>query len=156
MTRGFTTLPIRRIALWGFLLNMVWEFFQCIFLYDMWDWGFRRATVWMWGAILGDVVIVLGVTFAAVLLVGRRHMNPPSRRGWAGLLAVGFVASVALEWLAQAFSLWGYSTWMPTLTVAGYTIGLSPIIQVTLLPALSVYLATRHEGESAFRNRFDG
>ena len=156
MMRGFIELPLKRIALWSFLLNMVWEFFQCIFFYDMWGWGFWRATVWMWGAILGDVVIVLGVALVAVLLVGRRHMNPLDRRGWTGLLIVGIIASVALEWLAQVLCLWGYSAWMPTLTVAGYAVGLSPIIQVTLLPVLSVYFATRRKLESVLRNRAGG
>lgn len=40
MTRGFRTLPFRRTAIWDFLLNAVWEFVQCVLLYDMWSWGF--------------------------------------------------------------------------------------------------------------------
>ena len=52
--------PWKRVAVWGLILNMIWEFGQCIFLYDMWDWGFWRGTLWMWGAIFGDVLIVLG------------------------------------------------------------------------------------------------
>jgi hypothetical protein len=53
------------------------------------------------------------------------------------------VASVGLEWAAQALDLWGYSDLMPTLTVLGHTVGLSPVVQVTTLPALSAWLATR-------------
>jgi hypothetical protein len=141
MLRGYPSLPLKRIALWGFVLNMVWEFGQCTLLYDMWDWGFWRATLWMWGAILGDVGIVLGVVLGAVLLVGARRVAPPDGAGWAALLGVGFVASVGLEWAAQALGLWGYSAFMPTLTVIGHSVGLSPIVQVTLLPALSARLA---------------
>lgn len=133
----------RRIALWGFALNAVWEFGQCLFLYDMWGWGFWRTTAWMWGAIVGDVVIVLGVAALAGLVVGGAHLAPPDVRGWAALLLVGFVAAVFLEWAAQALSLWGYSALMPTITVLGHTVGLSPVVQVTLLPAASVYLAMR-------------
>ena len=48
-----------------------------------------------------------------------------------------------LEWAAQALDLWGYSELMPTVEVLGRTVGLSPIVQVMLLPALSVYLASR-------------
>lgn len=143
MLRGYSSLPLKRIALWGLVLNMLWEFGQCTVLYDMWSWGFWRATAWMWGAILGDVVIVLGVVLGAVLLVGARRVAPPDAVGWATLLGVGFVASVGLEWAAQALGLWGYSDLMPTLTVLGHTVGLSPIVQVTTLPALSVWGATR-------------
>ena len=75
---------------WGFLLNMVWEFTQCTVLYDMWSWGFTRATLWMWGAIFGDVVIVLGVVWLAELAVGEAHLAPLDRRGWMMLLVVGF------------------------------------------------------------------
>lgn len=46
-------MPVRLIALYGFLLKMLWEFGQCTVLYDMWSWGFWRATVWMWRAIAG-------------------------------------------------------------------------------------------------------
>ncbi|MEL7363499.1 MAG: hypothetical protein AAFN13_15595 [Bacteroidota bacterium] len=134
--------PWRRVALWGFLLNMIWEFAQCTVLYDMWDWGFWRATVWMWGAILGDVLIVLGVVGLARRLAPQ--VTPPDARGWTALLAVGFVASVGLEWAAQALDLWGYSPLMPTVTVLGHTVGLSPIAQVTGLPALSAFLAGRN------------
>jgi hypothetical protein len=109
---------------------MVWEFGQCIVLYDMWDWGFWRTTAWMWGAIAGDVLIVLGVVEAA-------------------LLAVGFAASVGPELAAQALNLWGYSDLMPTVTVLGHTVGLSPVVQVTTLPALSAGAAGRQAATEA-------
>ena len=135
--------PWKRVAVWGLILNMIWEFGQCVFLYDMWDWGFWRGTLWMWAAIFGDVLIVLGVVYLAGRLAGRVRLMPPDVRGWSALLAVGFVASVVLEWLARVLNLWGYSDLMPTLTLLGYTVGLAPVIQITLLPALSLYLAVR-------------
>lgn len=153
MLRGYTTLPLQRVALWGFLLNMLWEFGQCTVLYDMWDWDFWRATVWMWGAIFGDVVIVLGVVLGAVLLVGARRVAPPDTLGWVALLGVGFVASVGLEWAAQALELWGYSNLMPTLSIFGHTVGLSPVVQVTALPAASVALATGRIGQQTRHRR---
>lgn len=143
MARTPRILPLRNVALYGFILNAAWEFVQCVFLYDMWGSGFWRAAAWMWGAIIGDVLIVLGVTLLARLTVGSQHLLPPDRRGWAALLGVGFAASVFLEWLARALALWEYSSLMPTLTFFGYTVGLSPVVQITILPALSVYLAVR-------------
>jgi len=71
MLRGCRALPLRRIALWGFSLNMAWEFAQCTVIYDMWDWG--------------------------------------------------------------------CSALIPTVRVVGRTVGLSPIVQVTVLPAPAVW-----------------
>lgn len=87
------------------------------------------------------MLIVLGVAALAGFLAGRQRLAPPDGRGWAALLAVGFAVAVFLEWAAQVISLWGYSALTPTVTVGGHTVGLSPVVQITLLPALSVYLA---------------
>ncbi|WP_118827279.1 hypothetical protein [Salinibacter ruber] len=145
MTARFSFWP--QIAAWGFLLNMVWEFGQCLFLYDMWSWGFWRGAGWMWGAIFGDVLIVLGVAALARLAVGPAALDRMSWRAWVSLLWIGLVASIGLEWAARALGFWGYSVWMPTVTVLGHTVGLSPIVQVTMLPALSVALAQRRSQE---------
>lgn len=143
MTGAFRHLSIRHIAVWGFVLNAVWEFIQCALFYDMWDWGFWRGAAWMWGAVFGDVLIVLGVAAVSLRFVETRALALPTGRGWAVLLGVGFVASVGLEWAARALHLWSYNDWMPTIVVLDHTVGLSPIVQITALPALSVYLATR-------------
>lgn len=131
------------------MLNTGWEFGQCFFLYDMWDWGFWRATVWMWGAILGDVFIVAGVVFLSTFLVGAQRLTSPNLRGWLGLLLVGLVAGMSLEWLARVLDLWDYTARMSTVPVAGYTVGLSPVVQVTVLPALSLYLAVRRRTQES-------
>lgn len=138
------SLSLRRIALWGFIFNLLWEFLQCYFLYDMSGWGFWRITLWMWGAIIGDVLIVLGVVLLAYFIAGKRWIAPPDARGYLVLFIIGLAAAIFLEWLARALNLWEYSDLMPTLTVFGYTVGLSPIIQVTVLPAASVFAAYRH------------
>lgn len=97
----------------------------------------------MWGAIIGDVGIVLGVVAVSQLVVGANALRQMRGRGCAVLLTVGFAASVGLEWAARALGLWGYSAWMPTITVLGHAVGLSPIVQITALPALSVALTLR-------------
>lgn len=139
----FRDLPVRRIALWAFVLNTFWEFGQCTLLYDMWNWGLWRGTLWMWGAIAGDVVIVLAIVAIGVMLTGADHLNPPAGGGWLALISTSFVASILLEWLALYLELWDYSSLMPTLDVFGFSVGLSPIAQITLLPSLSVLLAFR-------------
>ena len=64
-------LPVKLLAAFGFLLNMLWEFAQCLFLYDMSGWSFWRAAAYMWAAIAGDVLIVLGVVMASWILSQR-------------------------------------------------------------------------------------
>lgn len=136
---SFLNLPLKRIATWAFILNALWEFAQCTVLYDMWSWGLWRGGLWMWGAVVGDVVIVLTITFISSMFA--RHLNPPDKNGWLVLGGTSLIASIALEWLAIYFELWSYSAWMPTTNILGFSVGLAPIAQITLLPSLSVFLA---------------
>ncbi|MFB6273596.1 MAG: hypothetical protein ABEL51_11950 [Salinibacter sp.] len=139
------TLPVVwSIAGYGFVLNAVWEFAQAGPLYDMWTevglWdGFFHITL----AILGDVLIVLGVTGVAALCMGRRSVLCATWNGCAAMLAAGLVTAIGLEWIARMLDWWTYNDLMPTLRVFGETVGLSPVAQITLLPALSVLLAAR-------------
>ncbi len=141
MNRSETPLPLKRLAGWAFVLNTMWEFGQCVFLFDMWDWPFWKATLYMWAAVAGDVLIVLGVVWMARRLAPR--VVPPDARGWGALLFVGACAALVLEWAALALDLWSYSALMPTVQVAGHAVGLSPLVQITTLPAFSAWLAGR-------------
>lgn len=142
-------LPWKRIALWGFALNAGWEFVHAGPFYDMWEEvGLGSGLFHIGLAILGDVVLVLGVTLAASGGVGRRNVLNVSWQGCVALLAAGLAAAIGLEWAAKTLGWWTYNAWMPTLTVFDETVGLSPVAQVTLLPALSVWLATRSSAQS--------
>jgi hypothetical protein len=138
-----SNLPLKRIAIWALVLNALWEFGQCTVLYDMWVWGLLRGTVWMWGAIAGDVLIVLSMVAIATVLAGKVHLNPSDSSGWLALTSISFIASIQLEWLALYLDLWAYSAWMPTVDLFGFSVGLAPIAQITLLPPLSVLLGFR-------------
>jgi len=138
--------PLRLVAAFGFLLNMLWEFGQCLFLYDMTGWSIWRTAVYMWATIAGDVFIVLGVVMGSWILSQRSMAVLLSRRGWITTLVLGLAAGVLLEWFARAVDLWSYSVLMPTLIVAGETVGLAPIIQVAVLPAASLYCGVLYQG----------
>ena len=135
---------IRNLAAFGLLLNTIWEFVQCPFLYDMSGWSFWRAAAYMWAAVAGDLLIVLGIVMASWILNQRSMYVLLARRGWITTLALGLVAGVLLEWLARVFDLWSYSASMPTISVGDVKIGLSPVIQVTILPASSLCLGVRY------------
>ncbi len=132
---------LRPIVIWAFLLNTIWEFGQCVFLYDMWDWPFWKATVWMWAAIIGDVFIVLGLWKITERIFSATNFFESNLKDYLYLSGVSFIASVVLEWGAKYFELWTYSNMMPIVSLFNYEVGLSPIIQITFLPALSVYLS---------------
>jgi hypothetical protein len=136
--------PVKKVIFWAFILNTIWEFVQCGFLYGMWDWPFLKATVWMWGAVLGDIIIVLGLWRATSMLTSSVHLEPHlSRKGYFVLFGLSFAASIFLEWAAIFLSLWEYTSAMPVLTIFSYEVGLSPIFQITVLPALSIFLASK-------------
>jgi len=133
----------KQIILWAFVLHTVWEFGQCLFLYDMWNWPFLKATMWMWGAILGDILIILALWRVTAPVVPSVNYSRPNIKSYLFLIILSFATSILLEWLAIAFNLWEYTTAMPVVTVLGYKLGLSPVVQITLLPAVSIYLADR-------------
>ena len=133
---------LSRIAFFGFVLNALWEFGQCTFLYGMWSWEFGKAAVWMWAAIVGDVAIVFGVIFVASYLTNFLNLQGIENKKWLVLLGVGFLFGLVLEWASKLLDLWEYSELMPTVTLLGYTVGLSPVVQITILPALALYLST--------------
>ncbi len=92
-------------------------------------------------SIAGDVLIVLGVVAASWLSFGRSMSALLGSRGMITTIALGFVEGILLELFARVFNLWSYSALMPTIAVAGETVGLAPIIQITILPAASLHLA---------------
>lgn len=114
-----------------------------MFLYDMWDWPFWEAAIWMWAAIFGDILIVLGLWKGTTLLVPSVRFESSERKGYLTLLLLSFLASIILEWAAIYLGLWQYTSTMPVVTIFNHEVGLSPILQITFLPALSVYLATK-------------
>ncbi|MDR8391436.1 hypothetical protein NC796_09820 [Aliifodinibius sp. S!AR15-10] len=131
------------IVFWAFILHTVWEFTQCLFLYSMWDWPFWEATIWMWAAIFGDILIVLGIWKMTTLLMPSQHIQPSNLKEYALLIGISFPLSIFLEWVAKVLDLWEYSSNMAVIELLNYQVGLSPILQITFLPALSLYLAEK-------------
>jgi len=141
MKRNHREFPLKLLAAFGTLLNTVWEFAQCLFLYDMTGWSIWKAAAYMSASIAGDVLIVLGVVGASWFSFGRSMSALLGPRGKITTVALGFVAGILLESFARVLHLWSYSPLMPTIAVAGESVGLAPVIQVTILPAASLCLA---------------
>lgn len=138
-----------RLLLWALALNAAWEWAQCALLYEMNGSPVWKGAVWMLAATVADGFIVLAVVRLAAWLAGRNFSTAPDAKGWAVLLAVGLAAGVLVEWTARGLKLWNYGPLMPTLLLVGATIGLAPLAQMALLPALSLWLTTRRKTNQA-------
>jgi len=134
-----------KVIFWAFLLNTIWEFTQCLFFYEMWSWEFWKATFWMWAAVFGDILIVLGLWQGLIKLFQSTELLKKASLKYLLLLILSFVASIFLEWMALYLELWEYDSSMPSLYLFEYKVGLTPILQITFLPALSVYLAENYQ-----------
>lgn len=132
---------LQRLAAYGLAINAGWELMQCAVFYDMWGWSFWRAALWMVVATLADGVLVLGIVTLVGKTFGWRCIWPPNTRGWTVLIFIGLVVGVAVEWAAQHFQLWGYGSLMPEITLFSYALGVTPLLQMMLLPGLSAHLA---------------
>lgn len=134
-------IPVRTIALYALGLNAAWEYAQLVPLYTCWDrWSRWQKLFVPPAAILGDVVIVLGVAETTGWLTEIGTLIPQGWPGWGILLGVSLAASILFEWIARRLRLWDYRPAMPTLHVGGETLGLAPVLQITLLPAASLLL----------------
>ena len=120
--------------------NLTWEILQ-LPLYTIWTTGTLGeqafAVVHCTG---GDILIALAALSLALVLVGGRGFWP------VAILAIGLgVAYTGFsEWLnVYLRRSWAYSDWMPLISLGRHRIGLSPILQWLLVPAFSLWAASR-------------
>ncbi len=136
-----------KIAFYGLILNAIWEFAHAGLLYDMWnEVPLAKGLFHIMLAILGDMLIVLAISIVAVLICGLSDLLSLGYKSFLCMLLIGFTAGMVLEWIPKLLGWWTYNDLMPTLTIMGETVGLSPLLQITLLPSLSVFLAIKGRG----------
>jgi len=130
-----------RWALLSFFLNLPWEAAHIpLYTIDPGK-GMRTISYAVMHCTVGDAVIALAAYVAAALVV--RNAFWPAREPWRG----GFIALVfGLGWTVYAewqnvyvTGVWGYTPQMPTLL----GIGVSPLLQWLVLPALAFLLVRR-------------
>ncbi|MEW5926088.1 MAG: hypothetical protein AB1941_01245 [Gemmatimonadota bacterium] len=139
---GITGLPEVNVAIFAFLLNFVWEFWQVPFFEGMaaaphWD-AVRLCT----RATLGDAGIALVGFWAVAAARSRAWILRPTWGEVAGFTAVGVAITFAVEWLAtEVWGRWAYAESMPTLPLLGT--GILPLLQWMVLPPLVVWFVHR-------------
>lgn len=127
--RLFTTPLLLRFVGFALVLNGIWEFAQCPFLYEMRGLalgaGIRRIVL----ATLGDVVMAIAIVSVAALTTRIKSFGAINSWMWFTSIALGALTGAAIKWIAQAQGAWEYTSRMPILRVAGVRIGLVPVLQ---------------------------
>jgi hypothetical protein len=129
-------------------VNYVWEMAQMPLYQDM-PFDTLRSWLLCFRASLGDGVIILAIWTIGFLVFRERYWFTPGQgpskaaRGarFALLLAAGGIIAVAIEVHALGSDRWAYSSLMPL--VPYLEVGLSPFIQLLILPFLSMIWAQR-------------
>jgi hypothetical protein len=120
------------------VMNLLWEIVH-LPLYSIW----KHGTPWRQAAAVlhctaGDVLIAGTALVVSVIVVGRNDW-PAQHSRRVALLAttLGIAYTAFSEWLhVHQLRSWSYSELMPEFSLAGREIGLSPLLQWTILPPL--------------------
>ena len=94
---------------------------------------------------LGDLLIALAALALGLVLAGHRDW-PVRRFGAVAALTVAFGLGYTAfsEWLNVVVrETWAYSELMPVVPVFGIKVGVSPLLQWIVVPALALHLAHR-------------
>lgn len=145
--------PLLRVFCWYLIASAVghtaWEIAH-VPLYTIWTTGSpARLTLALIHCTIGDLLIATW-TFA-LAGVGLRYL-PLQRKSLAmgiALVVLGVVYTGFSEWRnVYVEGGWAYSKLMPTVTIAGFAIGLSPLAQWVVVPAWALWFALRrHQRE---------
>lgn len=128
------------LALVSFALHLIWERMH-IGLYTAYDSMKGRLPVFIY-ATLGDVMYTfLAITLVSLFKGSIVWFTNATPQEYLGLALLGFFIAAFVEYKAFAQRRWEYTDRMPRL----FGLGTTPLIQMTILLPLSVYLAVALE-----------
>lgn len=129
-------------------INFVWEMVQMP-LYQNMPFDDPRSWWFCFRASLGDGVIILAIWAIGAALFRRiRWYRPLGPLNIMILLLTGALIAVGIEIHALSVGRWAYSELMPILPVVG--VGASPLVQLLILPWVSMVLAATHYSFGTF------
>lgn len=136
-------MPELYVALFAFLLHLVWELWQVPLFREIGDQPHWRGIKTCTRAAGGDAAISLAAFWATAALTHSRRWIARSRPGAVAVfIAVGLIVTIVVEWLStRVLERWAYGENMPVLPLLGT--GLAPVAQWLLIPPLVVWLARR-------------
>jgi hypothetical protein len=93
------------------------------------------------------------VGFAAIAVGHRDWPGSHFKRVAVVAIALGLGYTIFSEWLnVFVRGTWSYSEWMPIMAFRGWEVGLSPLLQWSIVPTLC-FVLTRHGARTVFRPR---
>ena len=119
--------------------NLIWEFLH-LPLYTIWTTGTIRERVFaVVHCTAGDLLIALSALTLALMIAGRQEWPNASFFRVAALASIfGVGYTLFSEWLNIVVRVsWAYSDWMPVIALFGFQIGLSPLLQWIVVPAIA-------------------
>lgn len=124
------------------LLNLAWEVLH-LPLYTIWRTGSPRELAF---AVLhctaGDILIAIACLTLALIVGGERGLPTVA----VTAIALGVAYAGFSEWMnVYVRRSWAYSELMPVVAVAGYRIGLSPLVQWVVVPAIAFRVVHRFQ-----------
>ena len=135
-------LPEINVAVFGFMLNFIWEFLQAPFFQSLPRMPHWEAVKLCTLATIGDAAIMLGAFWCVAAATRARSWI--LHAGWrrlAGFAGIGIAITIVVELLSVSAGRWEYSGSMPVVPYAG--IGLLPLAQWIVLPPLTAWFVRR-------------
>jgi hypothetical protein len=142
-TNRFFRIPELILCFFAFFLNFFWEVVHTYF-YTLKESPFNTMLYGWLHCTLGDVVITLA-SFWVVSLVSRsrRWLLSLNEMNFLGFIGIGVMYTFLSEWAnVRFFKSWGYNDKMPMIPLTG--IGLTPVLQWIVVPAVVIFLARDH------------
>ena len=128
------------ITVLGFLLNLIWENLQAP-LYAGYNGFWQHFITCLWASIVDALVILLFWALFASYYKDIFWIESFSWKDTLVLLFLGGAVAVGFEQLALEENYWLYTDAMPV--VPYLATGLSPLLQMMLLPLLTFWLCSR-------------
>ena len=134
------------------LFNYAWEMAQSPLYVGM---SFSEFKVWWhcFKASLGDGLDVLLIFAVGWILLGKQDWyEKPGFKGYALILVMGLAISIGIELVAvYVLERWEYTEQMPL--VPGLGVGISPVAQMVVLPAVTFYTVASWRKARARQNK---
>ena len=124
----------------GFLLNLIWENVQAP-LYEGYTNFWDHFMMCFWASIVDAAVILLLYALFALWYKDTFWMKHLNWKKGLVLMLLGAAVAFGFEYWAFENEVWAYTDRMPVVDVL--EIGLSPLLQMMLLPLLTFYVSYR-------------
>ena len=144
---------IAATVLASLVLNEIWEMAQMSAYVETAGRSWTSTLALCTRAAVGDVGIILGICAVGTLAAG--DLGWGLRGMWnvyATAALLGLVCATLVEHAALAAGRWSYTERMPVVPVLAA--GLWPLLQITLLPPLTFWIAQWWAGRSATKGTF--